>query len=350
MSERSNEFIVWISSVCICGGVIAGFLHSIEWLFIPVVIVTAGSFALLLASGYPRARYMAQIQTERRRERFQRRPALNVGTKWRFTTNGLDAGQAMTSLSKAPPLPGAHLVPGDEKWCSFKLGIEISSQPVDNSISTSNLRESFIAFLGQCPFSQFVSRDSDVNDNLVWMNYSSNGRISNAAVLVRDDDQTLNYFAWSLLSLRDDQRLSDPYFAELIVQVELRMKDGTVGAPLNFSSWHDLLKKSIQLVANFGEFLRRDAGVSTFSWPVAQLGIKFSAPVELSQMFETAGLKSIPGSPRMSQFSGYFVADDGGDSPSDVVWESLRSIADHALFLNDYESQFERFRGTSESK
>ena len=347
MSERSDEFITWTSAVCVCGGVIAGFLHSVKWLFYPVVITTAVSFALLLVAGYPRARDWAETRTAQRRERLKRRPTSNIGSTWRYTANGFDAGQVMTTLSKAPLLPGTRPMMGEESWSSFKLGIVVSCEPLSNLLSTSQLREKFVAFLEQPLIRRLVSEVSTGSEELLWKNYGSNGRIGNSAILVREDDQTMDFFAWSLLGLRDHQSANIPYFAELIIQIEMRTADSSLAPPLNFLAWHNLLVDSLHVVSSFADFLRSSAKVSTFGYPSPQVGVRFAAPRDISQMIEQGELISIPGSPRAQQFSSYLVAEDEGESASDAVWELLRGVADHAMYLNGYEGIFQQFGGSS---
>jgi hypothetical protein len=348
MSERSDEFITWTSAVCVCGGVIAGFLHSVEWLFYPVVVITALSFVFLLVAGFPRARDWAIARSALRRERENLRPTTNIGSLWRYSANGFDAGIAMTTLNKAPLLPGTRLLTADDGWCSFKMGIVVSSDPLSDRPSTTQLRDKFITFLEQSSIRHVVEAASAGSKDLSWKSYGGNGRLSNAAVLVRDGDDAMDFFAWALLSMSDSQSNSTPQFAEFILQIELRTLEGSRTPALKFSSWHNLLVESLGIASNFAEFLTRDAEVSTFGSPPPQVGIRFSAPLDLAQMIDQEESKSIPGSPRMNQFPCYLLATEDGDTASSAVSELLRGVADHALYLNGYERIFETFNHSSE--
>lgn len=344
MQERSMGFIVWASGICAGAGVISSFVRNIEWLFIVFVAITVLAFGALVSSGYPSTREWIVTRASRRKQYILQLPVSTIWNHWRYTSNGFESGQMMTTLQKSPSLPGTPMA-GEEKYSSIKIGVIIACDPLGSVPGTSQLRDEFIVFLRHAPISTFMTEVLSEYIGGAWEIASSNGRLSNAAVFTPHDQH--NYLAWALLILREDDNPSfgsDPRYAELIVQVELRAENGSSAPVKNFSAWHNVLLQTLTIAPAFAKFLSDQAKVLVYNEPPAQVGVRFEAPMRLSEMIDRERIASIPGTPESRSFPGYLIATQSGEAASDAVSDLLRGVADHAMHLHGYESEFERFR------
>ena len=104
MKERSMGFVVWASGICAGAGVISGYVRNIEWLFIVFVVITILAFGALVSSAYPSTREWIVTRASRREQDIRQRPVSTIWDHWRYTSNGFESGQMMTTLQKSPSL------------------------------------------------------------------------------------------------------------------------------------------------------------------------------------------------------------------------------------------------------
>ena len=339
MKDRSKYFILWTSSICISGSAVAAFLHSIGWLFVCVVTISGVSFVALIAAGVPSAQEWLKFRAAERTQRALRRPVSSIWNKWRYTTDGFEAGQMSTTLRKSPAIPGAAMA-GYEKWPSVTVGIIVACESLGVLPETSDLRDGFIKLLDENSVSKIVACIVPDANELHWTSYSSNGRISNAAVFARENGDPLDARAWALLVLREgtvSPQGQTPQYGELLLHIDLRFESGAPAPPLSFASWHRMLIDIMSLAYKFANFLSDDLGVSIYNEPPTQVGICFNAPGNVDEIFDCEHLDRVAGSPQLRSYPCYLISTRSGVSESNAAWDLLRSVADHALHLHGYE-------------
>jgi hypothetical protein len=260
---------------------------------------------------------------------------------WRYTSDGGQAPGLMMMTHKGFSHPGYMRPSSADRPPYVRIGVLVACDPLGPSPTTSDLRGAFEDFLHGQAVWNLLDGLTYLDDSLGWQRYASNGRIHNEAVLVTSPEQTEAPVASAMLNLNEAGLASyghDSRYAELVLHVEPRDKDGKPAQAAGFATWYTTLVRALAVPTSFARFLTDDAQVATYEDPPAQLGIELSAYRSLTELIDPGGLQSVPGSWQSNQFLGYVIAGLEGKGPGDMAQQLLTAVCDHALHLDGYES------------
>src|ERR1700683_2479778 len=240
----------------------------------------------------------------------QSEPTPAFTDRWRHTSNGHEAPGLMAITHKGFSHPGYLRQPSDDKPPFVRVGVLVTCDPLGTAPTTSDLRDSFLAFLGRPPVSDLIGGLTYVVADMSWRSYASNGRIHNEAVLAASDDQPGAPVVSAMLNLNEDglpSYGSNPRVAELVLHVEPRDKDGWAAPAEGFESWERSVVRAMDVAGAFARFLSEDIRVATYDAPPTKLGIELSAYRSLTQLVDPGDLRSIAGSQPSNWFFGYLM-------------------------------------------
>lgn len=317
------------------------------WLFGGMVVT--GAAAYLVGQGQPEPQAAETVEAPEP-EPAETLPAPLCTGRWRHTLSGHEVPSLMMITHKGFSHPG-YMRPSSEDRPPFvRFGVLVACDPLGPSPTTSALRDRFLSFLASPPVADLVNAVSYVSDDLSWMNYGSNGRFYNEAVLVRGADQAEAPVASVMLNLHEPglaQYGHDSRTAELVFHIEPRDKDGGVAPAAEFKAWYEALILALDLPRAFARFLEQDVELATHGEPPAQLGLELRGRRDIAELVDASGLPQVAGSWRSNSFLGYMVAEHDGNRPGAASVEMLRSICDHALHLHGYEDALDRLNSKS---
>jgi hypothetical protein len=327
MAEHRRAVQVWSGAVCVAAAALAGFLQHFRWLFILAVAIGALAFVILLASGVPDlVGWVKEQRDELVRRRIVRGPAFME--RRRRTTEGKEAGGLVHTLQKRLDHPGYQHPPGAEPP-AVRIGLRVACDALAETPSTSELRAVFLEFLNQAPIRDLIAQLTDVGGDLTWRSYGGNGRFTNGAVLVADDEDKAPV-ASALMNLKeaDTRRWGhEEPCAELLVYVKPRNGSGNPAPPAGLAAWHDRLVTALEVPGAFARFLTAQLGVRTYPHPPTRLGVRLDARPSITELVDTSGLVPVGGSSASPSFQHYLIAERVGQLPEEVAIDCCRSGA-----------------------
>jgi hypothetical protein len=252
----------------------------------------------------------------------------------------------MTGLQKVFMHPAYTSAVHGNPMPVVRIAILVACDRLGVQPNTSQFRERWLGFLSRSPVSELLHRTTTV-DGRAWTSYASNGRLHSEAIWAGiDDGRPASPAAYALINLQEDGVAfsSDPRCAELIVHIERHDPKGGPLPPDDFATWYEALMLALDVPAAFVRFLSRELSVATHGAPPIKLGIEFAAAGGLRELFATADIPTIPGSPEPRSFLTYVIAEPDGQPASAAAVDVLRCLSDHALHLHGYEDCLEKLR------
>lgn len=260
-------------------------------------------------------------------------------SEWQHTTDGAEVPALMRIRDVAMSHPG-YMHP-QHKPPSVRIGILVACDPLGAEPSTSELRNRFLGLLHLQPVIDAIAAISYVSPNAFWQPWAGHGRFNLEAVLAEHAEDTTEAPVASALMLLPETGTTafgrDTRFAELVIHIEPRSKDGTPPPAAPLDTWHHRLVEALSVPQAFAQFLANKLELATSAEPPAQFGVWLNAPHTMAKLVDIKKLPTLPGAPASSWFVGYAIAQTPGVPATTLAVELLRQMCDYTLHVQDYE-------------
>jgi hypothetical protein len=254
-----------------------------------------------------------------------RRPARLVTSRWQATTDGVQARAPALAMEIA--LPGTTYMkqPGDRPP-RVRVVAQIGCGQVGENPDWPAIRAVFTAFLDGPAVTKLLADLAHAGADAAWARQATSS--SSIIDMVLGDGM-----ASARLELPDGIRRHGRVegYALLILHVEPRGADGQAAQPASPSSWRQRFERAVQLPGALAALLSGELGLATAGKPPAQAGIRLEAPRDLTELVDIAGLATLPGAQRLSQFMVYLAASPDGASAVSVADKMTRQMLEEAL-------------------
>jgi hypothetical protein len=343
--DNRGTLIAWSAGVSAVAATFVGVLASRAttplpqnpW-FIACLVVACLSFAILLLAGFavlvswwrsrkPRPGGMAAQPIP---------PAAAITDRWRHAINGLST--ALTQLQYNGMSHPAYLRrdPLKRPPPSLRVGIVIASSELDpETPETIEVRARFLNFLGQPEVMNFISELTDVG-RASWRARNENPRFNFGAILTSGDEDATP-IAWARLLLPESwapRYGHDARRASLVLHVELSGANGASAKAANLLTWQQRFAQALKLPTALATFLVDDLGLDASGDPPTEAGLWLEASAVLTELVDIDGLTVVPGSPQLSDFTGYAVAVADGLDGERLALAWLRMMSDSCLHID----------------
>lgn len=266
---------------------------------------------------------------------------------WVFT-GALVAGAVLYYVSQHPAPGRRKLLRRVARPPSLRLAIRVIVGPLGSTPTTADLRDNLLGFLRQSPVSRLLRSLTYTDGDLAWRLYDGDGRRRNEAVLAGREHARKTPAAVAVMTLSEEKVPGDgpgPRTAELMLHIEPRDGHGDPAPPAGFEAWYESLIRALAIPGAFAQFLRHDVDVVTYDDPPVRVAVRFQADRNLSELFDTGGIRPLPGSRPSNSFLDCMTAERVGQAPADAVTDMLIRVCDHGLHLeNGYEDALARLR------
>jgi hypothetical protein len=277
------------------------------------------------------------VSVENRRGAHAPGPA--TASRWQVTTDGADVPALMRIRDVRMSHPG--YMQRQEKLSSVRIGILVACDPLGVEPSTSELRNLFLGLLTSQPVYDAINAISYVSPNAPWKLWAGHGRFNLEAVLTESADDTTEAPVASALMLLPETGTTtfgrDTRFAELVIHIEVRRKDGTPGPAEPLNTWHHRLVKALNVPKAFAQFLTDNLKLATSAEPPTQFGVWLNTPHTMTELVDIENLPTLPGAPASNSFIGYAIAESSGVPATALAVELLRQMCDYTLHVQNYE-------------
>jgi hypothetical protein len=320
----TSGVIGWCTGVATIGGAFAGFIasqtKSSPWrqpVFVLLASIAAIAFLLLVTVGV--VALVGWLSPA------FRRPARLVTSRWQATTDGVLARAPALAMEIA--LPGTTYIkqPGDRPpW--VRVVAQIGCGQMGEDADWPAIRAAFTAFLDEPAITKLLADLTHVGQDAAWARQATS--TSSIIDMVLGDG-----VASARLELPDGIRRHGRVegYALLILHVEPRGTDGEPALPVSPSSWRQRFERAVQLPGALAALLSGELGLATSGRPPAQAGIRLEASRDLTELVDIAGLATLPGGQRLSQFMIYLAASPNGASAVSVADKMTRQMLEEAL-------------------
>ncbi len=320
----TSGVIGWCTGVATIGGAFAGFIASqtkgSPWhqpVFDVLAAIAAIAFLLLITVG--------AVAVVGWLSPAFRGPARLITSRWQVTTDGVQARAPALAMEIA--LPGTTYMkqPGDRPpW--VRLVVQIGCGQVGEDPDWPAIRAAFTAYLDKPAVAELLADLTHAGQDAAWARQATS--TSSIIDMVLGDG-----VASARLELPDGIRRHGRVegYALLILHVEPRGAGGQPAPPASPSSWRQRFEHAVQLVGAFAALLSGEFGLATSGEPPAQAGIRLEAPRDLTELVDIAGLATLPGAQRLSQFMVYLAASPDGASAVSVADKMTRQMLEEAL-------------------
>ena len=272
-------------------------------------------------------------------------PAAPFTDRWRYTTEGLEAASVSWAFQKAVSHPGYMRDPYDPKPSHAVLVVFVPCAPLAEMPPTSEVVRSFLKLLSGEAIRTLIEMLGQLDQDLSWYSYASNGPLNNQAILARSADDNEAPVATAILNLNDPsmkfQHFQDPKRAELIVSIERRSESALSLAQLQV--W---FVKALKVPDAVAAFLGDDIGVPTCDEPAVHVGVELAGRSILTDLVDPGEVEEPPGIGRSRSFLIYLLADRAGKEPRLAAVDAIRGVCDSGLHVHGYEAQLDVLRGS----
>jgi hypothetical protein len=172
-------------------------------------------------------------------------------------------------------------------------------------------------------------------DSASWQARNENPRFNFGAVLTSGDERAIP-IAWARLLLPESwapRHGHDAQRASLVLHMELSGANSTSAKAANLRTWQQRFAQALNLPTALAMFLVDHLGLDTRGDPATEAGLWLEASAVLTELVDIDGLKVVPGSPQLSQFTGYAVAEADGIDSEHLARAWLRTMSDSCLHL-----------------
>jgi hypothetical protein len=266
-----------------------------------------------------------------------------VTDRWRLTTDGHQVPILMQIRNNSMSHPGyASRSPTENPPPSMRIGVVVPCEPLGSTPATSDIRASFLNFLYRQPVSDVLAALTTVDPEDNWTARDGHGRVNFGAVLGDDTETAPVAWARLLLAQADTPLFGyDPRSAVFILHVYPRTHEGSPAPPANLANWHDRFAQGLAIPGALAAFLTQDLGLETADDQPVQAGVYLDAPHSMTELVDTADLKSLPGSPASNWFMGWAISSPHGQQAPALAREWLAQMCDNTLYVDAYEPYLE---------
>jgi hypothetical protein len=330
---------------------VAGSATQYSWPFWPywvfIGVLAAGAVLYYVSQDRPPAPGRRKLL--RRVARPDRAQAgYDVAARWRRIPVGAESSDLIRAVRRDFSRAGCLQSASGPRPPSVRLVIRLIVGPLGSTPTTADLRDNLLGFLRQSPVSRLLRSLTYTDGDLAWRLYDGDGRLRTEAVLADREHERQALVAVAVMTLSGDEALREgpgPQTAELVLHIEPRDDHGDPAPPAGFEAWYESLVRALAIPGAFAQFLRHEVDVMTYDDPPVQVAVQFQADHDLSELFDTGGIRPLPGSRPSGSFLGCMVAERGGQAPADAITDMLIRVCDHALHLeNGYEDALARLQ------
>lgn len=296
-----------------------------------------GVWGFLLREGQPIAN-----------RRGAREPEAPFASRWRHTTNGFDVPGLMRIENTVLSHP-AYMTHGPDARPSVRVATLVACDPLPQSLSTSEIRSSFLSFLESAAVEKAVSSITCAGDGASWLSWGGHGRINFETALALDGDAAEIPAASALLLVPQAGAAHhgrDPRYAELILHIEPRSPDGSRVEPVGLETWYKRFASAFDVPAAFASFLGKNLRLATADDPPVQFAVSLKCPRSITEFVDPEGVSLLPGTSPSSWFMGWAIGDRDGGSANDTTLEFLKQLCDYTLHADKYEPMLELLRNS----
>jgi hypothetical protein len=305
-----------------------------------VVLVVAGVGVVAVLVSYGRSWYQdRRLKSQPPPEEPKRVPAPLSTNRWRYTTEGAEAINAMNAFNKGVSHPG-YMQAHDEERSKVVVSVLVPCDPLTDAPPTSALVKAFLELLRGHAVMSLASTLGLSVKGLSWYSYGSNGVLNNQAILAPSADDKAAPAASAILNLNDSsvryQHFQDPGLAELILRFE-----PSLARSLTLAQVYELLLGVLNVPDSLGRFLSEDVKVSTYADQAVQVGVCLEGNQYLTDLVDPGDVVSPPGLGRGKQYLIYLLGEPSGKRKGVAVIDALRGLCDYGLHVQGYEDQLD---------
>jgi len=225
---------------------------------------------------------------------------------------------------------------------TVRVGVSLHCSPLPaTQPDTSDVRNSFLEFLGRPPICDLVMTLTPIEHNTRWQKWAGHGRTNHEALVFTQIDQQEEPAAWARILMPEPQNSMaswrDPDSATFLVHVPRRNRTVPMPPPLDLTDLHRLLMLTLDLPSALAHFLRDDLGLSTAGKEPTSAAVWMDSPDALCNYVSIGECQPLPGSPSFPRFESYAVLDHMGVTVSEMAIEWIRQMCDDALHFDNYE-------------
>lgn len=298
------------------------------WIFIGMVLI--GGLFYFLGQSHP----AAEIETAEEPVGTQAGPVL--ADRWRQAVNGLSTALTQLQHNSMSHPAYMHRDPHKRPPPSVRVGVIIASSELDpENPDTAEVRRRFLSFLSQPEIMDLIRELTDVG-TASWQARNENPRFNFGAVLTSGGED-VTPIAWARLLLPErwaPRYGHDSRVTSLVLQVELGGTDGTSAEAASLAIWQQRFARALRLPTALAAFLVDNLDLQTSGDPPAEVALWLEASTSLTELVDIDGLGVVAGSPQLSDFTGYAVAEADGQDRGRLALAWLRIMCDSCLHLD----------------
>jgi hypothetical protein len=248
---------------------------------------------------------------------------------WRYTQVGFEVSTLANIGTKGFSHP-AYRRQAEETPPAVRTGMLVACSPLGDEPTAEVLRSRFRLLLSES-FRETIAELTDIRPGTRWQSQPGRGRFNLEADLTGDDQGEVPVASALLLVPVAGQSFygRDPHCAELVVHVDLPVKDG-VPLIADLPEWHRRFSMALALPGTLARFLQ-DLGLTAFDDPPVKFSVQVQArplTAGMSEIFDIRHLTPISGGRTSVQFDGWAVADPGGKTAGVVAKSFIRQMCE----------------------
>jgi hypothetical protein len=236
------------------------------------------------------------------------------------------------------PKPGNLTDPNAERQPAVRVAVMVPCDPLpEDELARPTRQSRLCGFLTGQAVASLVNELTVVEAAARWAACGGSGPDHLGAAVFTDPSEASPVAAarLNLPYLGSPQPMTDPRFAEFILEIKPRTHGGLIAPPRPWSAWRDILGRVLILAEAVAAFLTDAFGVPTYDNPATVIGLWLTTPGDLAQLVDVDGYPTEPGTPQIAWFIRYAATDPSGQRIEDTVQTCLHHLADD-LRLQDY--------------
>lgn len=253
-----------------------------------------------------------------------------VTDRWRYTQVGFEVSTLANIGTKGFTHP-SYMRQTQEGPPAVRIGMLVACSPLGDEPTPEALRSRFRDLLGGDRFMDLIAELTDIRPDTAWKSQPGRGRFYLEADLTGDAPAEVPV-ASAMLNLPIAGQSfygRDPKCAELVVHVDLPMKDGepVIGG---LPEWHRRFTRALALPAELARFLE-GLGLTTSDDPPVKFAIQVQArPITagMTEIVDVSLLRPISGGRMSVQFDGWAVAEANGKTAGAIARSLLREMCE----------------------
>ena len=160
---------MWAGAVVLGAAAVAGLTQHIDWLFILALVTACAALVILVVAGVPDLLRLLKGRWQAAPDDVTERPSRSSPAfthRWRHTTDGIEVPGMSMTLQKRLSHPGYMTGGPGGTPPAVRLGVRVACYPLGGTPGSSELRDHFLAFLGQAPVRPFITELTSVGEDV----------------------------------------------------------------------------------------------------------------------------------------------------------------------------------------